>query len=132
MKRNSEIRTSIKKVIDKYRFFKKEPQISNIHKNRNFKSIIVFFLDQLLLLVNFMAVSWEEYSFSILPVVSRQYCITFWCNFGHRDKYSHRFLWQISTRSCCIHLCDVHIKWKSRWGVFVFPSSLWPFEFWAF
>ena len=38
-----------KALLVKYRFFKKSPQISHIHKMRNLSSIIVIFLEQLLL-----------------------------------------------------------------------------------
>ena len=34
-----QIRTLIKQFLTKYQIFKKLPQISHIHKNRNFKSI---------------------------------------------------------------------------------------------
>ena len=49
MKKNSEIQILIKKLLAKYRFFKKLPEISHIQKNRKFSSIIVISLDQLLL-----------------------------------------------------------------------------------
>ena len=51
-------------------FFKKLPQISHIHKHFNFFKYNWNCLDHLLLPFNFMAVTLEEYSFSILPVVS--------------------------------------------------------------
>ena len=49
VKKNFDIRTSIKKLLAKYRFFKKLPQISHICKNRYFSCITVIFLEQLLL-----------------------------------------------------------------------------------
>ena len=48
-KTNFEIRTLIKKLLAKYWFLKTLPQISNIHKNRNFLKYDCSFLDQLLL-----------------------------------------------------------------------------------
>ena len=49
MKKNSEIRTSIKKLLAKYWLFKKLPLISHIHKNHNFSRIIIIFLEKMLL-----------------------------------------------------------------------------------
>ena len=49
VKKNTEIQTLIKKLMAKYRFFNKLPQISHIHKNHTFFKYNCDFLDQLLL-----------------------------------------------------------------------------------
>ena len=41
--KNFQIGTLIKQLLTKHRFLKKSPQISHIHKNRIFKSIIGIF-----------------------------------------------------------------------------------------
>ena len=51
----------IKKLLAKYRFFKKLPQISHINKNRNFSSIIKIFYPNCFYHINFKAVAWEEF-----------------------------------------------------------------------
>ena len=73
MWKKSQIRTLIKKLLAKYWFFKKLPQISRINKNRNFSSIILFFKTNCFYPMNFMTAAWEieEYSFPILPVLNR-------------------------------------------------------------
>ena len=49
VRKNFQIRTLIKKLFTKYRFLKKLPQISHIHKNRNFLKYNWNFLNQPLL-----------------------------------------------------------------------------------
>ena len=53
MRKNFKIRTLIKQLFTKYQFLMKLPQISHIHKNHNFVSIIGTFLDQPLLSYKF-------------------------------------------------------------------------------
>ena len=48
LQKNFWIWTSIKQLLTKYQIFMKLPQIPHIHINRNFSSIFVTFLDQLL------------------------------------------------------------------------------------
>ena len=71
VQKNSQIQTLIlEKLLAKYRFFKKLPQIPNFTylQKSNFQHNCIF-LDQLPL-PDFMTVAREEYSFSILPIVS--------------------------------------------------------------
>ena len=63
VKKNSQIRTLIKKLLAKYRFFKKLPQISQNHKNHNFSRIIVILMINCFYPINVMAVAWQEYFF---------------------------------------------------------------------
>ena len=57
--KNSQIRTSIKQLLARYRFFKKLPQISHIHKKllskKNWK-----FKTNCFYPINFMAEAWEN------------------------------------------------------------------------
>ena len=48
VQKNFEILASIKQLLTKYQIFMILPQISHFHINRNFSSIFVTFLDQLL------------------------------------------------------------------------------------
>ena len=48
VQKNFQIRASIKQLLTKYQIFTKLPQIPHIHINRNFSSIFVTFLGQLL------------------------------------------------------------------------------------
>ena len=63
------IRNLIKQLLTKYHFFTKLPQISHIHNNRNFKSIILN-RSTASTLINFMAGTCKESTFSFLPFVS--------------------------------------------------------------
>ena len=61
MQKNSQIQTMIKQLLANYRFFKKLHQISHIHKNGNFWSIIGISYTKCFYPTNFMAAAWEEY-----------------------------------------------------------------------
>ena len=63
-KRTLKIQTLIKQLFTKYQFLTELPQISHIHKNHNFSSIIGGFLTNCFYPINFMAGICEEYSFS--------------------------------------------------------------------
>ena len=77
MQKDFKIQTLIRQISTKYQFFKKLPQISHIHKNYNFKSIIGTFKTTHFYPLNFVVGACKVYTFSFLPVVSR---------YGQRNK----------------------------------------------
>ena len=64
--------TSIEQLLTKYQIFTKFPQIPHFHKNHNFSSIFATSYTDCFIPINFMAGTCQEYTFSLLPVVSRQ------------------------------------------------------------
>ena len=63
VQKNFKIRTLIKQLFTKYQFLTKLSQISHIHKNHNFSSIIGRFKTNCFYPINFMVGTCEEYSF---------------------------------------------------------------------
>ena len=76
----------------KYQIFTILPQISHIHKFRNFSSIFATFETNCFIPINFMEGTCQEYSFSFLPVATRWWRWKLLSHDANRCEYTTEFL----------------------------------------
>ena len=116
----SQIRTLIKQLLAKYRFFEKLPQISHIHKYCRFSSIIVIFQTNCFYPTNFMSIAFMRntlFQFCHFSAVKKELlqkvnvhleeltCLVFACSKAicllwlSRESFEWRFTFQSAANS---------------------------------
>ena len=130
----------------KCQFSTKLPQISHFHKNCNLLSIIGTFKTNCFYPINFMAGTCKEYTFSFLPVVSREehvfkarslfvktdWVCHVWCNFkpGYTchgvnilSKMVNHFLSK-SSKFCIVWTIGFCSNFTSMWSKYL-SNNVW-------